>query len=87
MLRSLLGGLLLAASTLARAGNEDPRTAEFLRRAQCERVAISPDGNALAIAYRQEGGAGRGQACGYAGAQVDPGNRGEVSALHVRIGW
>lgn len=56
----------------------------MLRRPQYEQVKISPDGSALAIAYRQEGGtlvtvvrrSDRSLI-----AQIDPGSRGEVSAL------
>lgn len=57
---------------------------QFLRRAEYERVAISPDGNALAIAYREGGGSvitvvRRSDL--QAIAKIDPGDRGEVSAL------
>lgn len=82
--RHVLAALLLAAVPLSPATAGPPSTADFLRRAEYERVEISPDGTALAIAYRKDDGTVitvLDRASKQALAQIDPGRRGEVTAL------
>jgi hypothetical protein len=75
---------MFAWAAVACAGTDGPDPTDFLRRAQYERVALSPDGASLAIAYRKGDGTVISvlqRADMQPIAQIDPGDRGEVSAL------
>lgn len=84
MERWWLAGTMLAWTAVAGAATGGSGMTDFLRRAEYERVALSPDGASLAIAYRK----GEGTIISVLRradmqpiARIDPGDRGEVSAL------
>lgn len=83
MFAGILAALALAAAVPAAASA--PSTVDALfKRAEYERVQISPDGQLLAIAYRADDGTRitvLRRADNQTVAQVDPGSRGEVSTL------
>lgn len=83
-LKRTLAVLLLAGASSVLAETNAPTTMDFLRRAEYERVEISPDGASLAIAYRKDDGTVitvLRRADLQPVAQINPGSRGEVAAL------
>ena len=84
MARWWLAGMMFAWAAVAGAQTAGSGVMDYIRRAQYERVAISPDGASLAIAYRKGDGTVISvlrRSDMQAMAQIDPGDRGEVSAL------
>lgn len=84
VLRRLLAALLLVPPLFFQVSAGDLSTMDILRRAEYERVVISPDGTALAVAYRKDGGTlitvlRRADLVPI--AKINPGGRAEVSAL------
>lgn len=84
MLANLWLAVALAGGTAAPAGSAAPSMDDLLRRPQYETVTVSPDGSALAIAYRVDDGTVVtvvNRADMKAVAQINPGSRAEVAAM------